>query len=282
MIETPLLEIKGLTVEFPSLRETVIAVGNVDITIGSQERVGIVGESGSGKSTLAMASMGLLRAPGHIARGAISFKGQDLATGNLDDQRKRRRRNMAMVYQDPFTYLNPLMRIGDQVAESIAVGRKRRKPEVKAAVVQVLEELGLTPGKQIARKYPHQLSGGQRQRVVLAMALVGEPALVIADEPTTALDVTVQAQILRILSQSISSRGAALLLISHDLEVVRLLCDRIYVMKNGEVVESGLTSNILENPQHPYTRQLLVSSRREDLLASSVPHWERGGSNEPA
>jgi oligopeptide/dipeptide ABC transporter ATP-binding protein len=254
------LAIRGLRVEYPAGGRALAAVDGVDLTVGAGQRVGLVGESGSGKSTLALAAMRLLRAPGRIAAGEVAFEGRDLA--GLDEAGCTRLRGdrIAMVYQDPFTFLNPLIRIGEQIAETLLVHGVAGRAERTARTELLLDQLGLRPATLMARKYPHQLSGGQRQRAVIAMALVNRPALLVADEPTTALDVTVQAQILRVLHRSIVELGASLLLISHDLAVVRLVADQVYVMYAGQVVESGPAAALFTAPRHPYTAALLRAS----------------------
>jgi len=261
----PILDIDLLRVEYPSAASTSVAVQGVSITVQPGERVGLVGESGSGKSTLAFATMGLLKAPGVVTSGSISVAGR-VMTGLPDSEfASMRGSSVSMIYQDPFTFLNPLVRVGDQIGEVLQLHSKASRREARVAAAVILDELGLGPGAATARKYPHQLSGGQRQRVIIGMALVGSPQLVIADEPTTALDVTVQAQILRLLSREIDVHKTALLLISHDLDVIRLMCDRVYVMLKGEVVEQGPVDQIFSAPQHPYTQALLASSRRDTV-----------------
>jgi oligopeptide/dipeptide ABC transporter ATP-binding protein len=257
-----LLTISDLTVEYPSSGGALKAVEGLSLSVTRGERVGIVGESGSGKSTTAFAAMGLLRAPGRVANGRIVLDGHDITA--LDETRLNalRGKRMSMIYQDPFTFLNPLHRVGAQVAETLLAHDVVSKPDAMRQAVSLLDRVGL-PGSETVRKYPHQLSGGQRQRIVIAMALISRPDLVIADEPTTALDVTVQAQILDILSDTIRELGTALLIISHDLAVMQLMCDRIYVMYAGRVVEHGPADALFKAPAHPYTQALMRASRRE-------------------
>ena len=258
----PLLDIGGLSVRYGNATSPVLAVEDVSLSIGRGERVGLVGESGSGKSSVAFAVTRLLRAPGEVVAGRAVFEGTDLL--RLDDAGANRVRGarLAMVYQDPFTFLNPLMRVGDQVAEVLLAHRRVTAEQARERTVALIERLGLRPGPVTARKYPHQLSGGQRQRLVIAMAIVAEPTLIIADEPTTALDVTVQAQILRLLSRSVEELGSSLLLISHDLSVIRLMCQRVYVMYAGQIVEAGETETMFTSPRHPYTAALVAASER--------------------
>ena len=258
----PLLEIAGLKVSYGSPAAPMLAVDDVSLTVGRGERVGLVGESGSGKSSVAFAVMGLLRSPGRVVAGNARFGGTDLLRLDDDGMNRVRGARLTMVYQDPFTFLDPVMRVGDQVVEVLRAHRDMTGAEACERSLALFERLGLRPGALAARKYPHQLSGGQRQRVVIAMAIVSEPTLVIADEPTTALDVTVQAQILRLLAQSVDEIGSSLLLISHDLSVIRLMCKRVYVMYAGQIVEVGDTATIFTSPRHPYTAALIAASER--------------------
>ena len=257
-----LLEIGGLSVSYGGAPSPMLAVEDVSLTVGRGERVGLVGESGSGKSSVAFAVSRLLRAPGQVVAGHAIFEGTDLLRLDDDSMNRVRGARLGMVYQDPFTFLNPVMRVGDQVAEVLHAHRKMTAEQARERTLALLERLGLRPGPVTARKYSHQLSGGQRQRVVIAMAIVAEPALIIADEPTTALDVTIQAQILRLLSRSVNEIGSSLLLISHDLSVIRLMCQRVYVMYAGQIVEAGDTETIFTAPRHPYTAALVAASER--------------------
>jgi oligopeptide/dipeptide ABC transporter ATP-binding protein len=258
----PLLEIRGLRVDYGRGPTRTRAVDDVSLSVSRGERVGLVGESGSGKSSVAFAVTRLLRAPGEIVGGSAMFEGADLF--RLDEPALNRIRGarLGMVYQDPFTFLNPLMRAGDQISEVLRAHTRVSTSQASHRAVQLIERLGLRPGSVTARKYPHQLSGGQRQRVVIAMAICAQPSLIIADEPTTALDVTVQAQILRLLLQNVEELGSSLLLISHDLAVIRLMCTRVYVMYAGEIVESGTTESLFSSPSHPYTAALVAASER--------------------
>ncbi|GAA3535495.1 ABC transporter ATP-binding protein [Amycolatopsis ultiminotia] len=228
-------------------------VRDVSFEVGAGERVGLIGESGSGKSLTALSVLGLL--PDELrATGSVRLDGQELLTASERELSRLRGNEMAMVFQEPMTALNPAMRIGRQVTEPF---RAHRPPGRPAA--ELLDAVGL-PGT--ARAYPHQLSGGQRQRVVLAMALANDPSLLICDEPTTALDVTVQAQILSLIKTSLSAESS-LLFITHDLAVVASVCDRVLVMHEGEIVEHGSTRDVLTSPQHSYTRRLLAASDLE-------------------
>ena len=270
----PVLAIRGLRVEYPAGGRALAAVDGVDLAVGAGQRVGLVGESGSGKSTLALAAMRLLRAPGRIAAGEVRFEGRDLAGLDEADCAQLRGDRIAMVYQDPFTFLNPLIRIGEQIAETLLVHGVAGRAERMARTEGLLDQLGLRPATLMARKYPHQLSGGQRQRAVIAMALVNRPALLVADEPTTALDVTVQAQILRVLHRSIVELGASLLLISHDLAVVRIIADEVAVMNKGEIVEHGTSQQVWDEPQEAYTQRLLAAIPAVDGLGT-LPGGEK-------
>jgi oligopeptide/dipeptide ABC transporter ATP-binding protein len=273
----PLLDIAGLRVQYAGGDGAITAVDGVDLQVRPGERVGLVGESGSGKSTLAFAAARLLRSPGRTTAGRVEFEGQDLLALDETGCNTVRGSRIAMVYQDPFTFLNPLIRVGDQVGETLRVHGGVSRSEARARAVTMLERLGLRPAGVLARKYPHQLSGGQRQRVVIAMALIGRPSLLVADEPTTALDVTVQAQILRVLSSTIAEFGTSLLLISHDLSVIRLMCEQIYVMYAGRIVESGPADELFGAPKHPYTQALLrasghdVDAKRHFLTIPGAP-----------
>ncbi|WP_326419651.1 ABC transporter ATP-binding protein [Amycolatopsis sp. H20-H5] len=246
-----MLEVRGLGVE--------ALVKGVSFEVGRGERVGLIGESGSGKSLTALSVMGLL--PDELRpSGSVKLNGRELLGASEKELSRLRGNEMCMVFQEPMTALNPAMRVGAQVAEPLRVHGTRR--DHRAAAVELLDSVGL-PGT--AKAYPHQLSGGQRQRVVLAMALANDPKLLICDEPTTALDVTVQAQILDLILDGVRDRETALLFITHDLAVVATVCERVLVMLDGEIVESGSTREVLTAPRHEYTRKLLAAS---DLEAS--------------
>jgi oligopeptide/dipeptide ABC transporter ATP-binding protein len=233
----------------------VSPVREVSLTIRRGETVGIVGESGSGKSLTALAIARLIEEPGHVSANRLEFLGEDLRIG---DHRRLLGLNMAMVFQDPMTSLNPVMKIGLQLAEVARVHRKLGRKEANELAVQRLDAVHIPEPRRRARQYPHEFSGGMRQRAMIGMGLMGSPALLIADEPTTALDVTVQAQVLKLLEEVRVSSGAALLLISHDISVVRQVCDRVLVMYAGRVVEE-LPASELDNARHPYTRALLAA-----------------------
>lgn len=264
-----LLEVRGLTVEFQSAGAAGLrapAVRDVSFSIGRGEVLGLVGESGSGKSVTSLAIMRLL-APQATTRGEILFTdsdGADRATANLltlpeEKMRSLRGSRIAMIFQEPMTALNPVMRIGDQIAEAILAHEKISKVEARNRVVEALREVAIAEPERRVRSYPHQLSGGMRQRVVIAMAIANRPQLLIADEPTTALDVTIQAQILELLSDLRKKFGLTMLFISHDLAVVSQVADRVAVMYAGSLVEYANRSDIFQAAVHPYTKGLLRS-----------------------
>jgi oligopeptide/dipeptide ABC transporter ATP-binding protein len=240
-------------------------VDDVSFAIGAGERVGLIGESGSGKSLTATSLMGLLPDGVH-SEGSIRLAGvgHDLVGATQKQFSSLRGRKMAMVFQEPMTALNPTMRIGDQVAEVMLIHKtESSRADARAAAIRSLERVRLPDPVQIARAYPHQLSGGQRQRVVLAIALANGPELLLCDEPTTALDVTVQAHMLELISTGVRERGSALLFITHDLAVVATICERVLVMYGGHIVESGTVREVFTNPRHPYTQGLIAASDLE-------------------
>ena len=253
-----LLEVRGLTVRFPGSGGGACAVDDVSFAIAPQEVLGLVGESGSGKSATALAVMGLLPEQAEV-HGEIVFENRNLVTASAEELRQMRGARMAMIFQEPMTALNPVMRVGDQVAEAAQAHGGVTSKEAMHRAIEALDAVAIPDPDRRARDYPHQLSGGQRQRVMIAMALVNHPALLIADEPTTALDVTVQAQILELLSDLRQRFGLAMLFISHDLAVVSQVSDRVAVMFGGRIVETGPSREVFTNPQHPYTRGLLAS-----------------------
>ncbi|MGI6872515.1 ABC transporter ATP-binding protein [Amycolatopsis sp. 3B14] len=237
-------------------------VRGVSFAVGAGERVGLIGESGSGKSLTASAVMGLLP-EGLRASGSAKLTGTELLGAPERELSRRRGRDLAMVFQEPMTALNPLMRVGRQVAEAIRLHTRKSRRAAHEAAVALLDAVKLPDPEQLARAYPHQLSGGQRQRVVLAIALANDPALLICDEPTTALDVTVQAQVLDLILTGVAERETALLFITHDLAVVARVCTRVLVMFEGRIVEEGSTSDVLTRPRHDYTKKLLAASDLE-------------------
>ena len=232
---------------------------DVSFSIPEAGTLGLVGESGSGKSATSLSIMRLLP-PQASTTGKITFAGEDLLSLDDDAMRRTRGARISMIFQEPMTALNPVMRVGDQVAEAVLAHHKIGKAEAWTRTVEALHEVAIPEPDRRARDYPHQLSGGQRQRVMIAMALVNHPQLLIADEPTTALDVTIQAQILELLAALREKHRLAVLFISHDLAVVAEVADRVAVMRHGEIVETGSVEQIFRNPQHEYTRRLLASA----------------------
>ncbi len=254
-----LLEIDGLKTYFPTRSGLVKAVDDVSFRVGAGEFVGIVGESGCGKSITALSIMRLIYPPGKITGGSIRFKGEELTTATEDRMREIRGNDIAMIFQDPMTSLNPVYTVGEQIAEALRLHRKLDKKAAWAASIDAMKEVSIPAPERRAGDYPHQLSGGMRQRVMIAMALACDPELLIADEPTTALDVTIQAQILELLDDLRRTRNLAVLLITHDLGVVAEAADRVCVMYTGKIVEKSGVDEIFAEPKHPYTRGLLSS-----------------------
>jgi len=272
-----LLEVSHLTTVFDLAAGTALAVNDVSFEIRAGETLGLVGESGSGKSVTALSIMGLVQPPGRIAGGDILFKGRDLLTLPESDMRAIRGAEISLIFQEPMTALNPVFTIGDQIAEALLVHGRTTRREARSRVVELLENVRMPDAQARVDDYPHQLSGGMRQRVLIAMAIACKPALVIADEPTTALDVTIQAQILDLLREMKTAFNLSLLLITHDLGVVAETADRVAVMYGGRIVEEGPVRAIFREPQHPYTRGLLASmpgrseGRRLRAIDGSVP-----------
>jgi len=257
---SPLLDVDGLTIEFRSGRETVYAVNGAGFSVAPGETAAILGESGSGKSVTAAAVMRLLQCPpARIAGGSIHFKGDDVLEMPLEQWRRRCGKEIGMVFQDALASLNPVFTVGWQIGELFRVHGERGRAQAEARAVELLERVGIPDAANRARDYPHQFSGGMRQRVMIAMAIALGPDLLIADEPTTALDVTVQAQIMELLQDLQQEIGMAIVLITHDLGVVADVADRVAVMYAGRVVESGKVREVLGKPAHPYTLALLES-----------------------
>ena len=254
-----LLEVTNLRTQFPTRAGLVKAVDGVSFSIGEGELLGLVGESGCGKSITALSVMSLISPPGKISGGSIKFKGEELTTATDERLREIRGNDIAMIFQDPMTSLNPVFTVGDQIAEALHLHRKMDKKTAWAAAIQAMKEVSIPSPERRVNDYPHQLSGGMRQRVMIAMALACDPELLIADEPTTALDVTIQAQILELLDELRRSRKLAVLLITHDLGVVAEVADRVCVMYTGKIVEESGVDELFEFPKHPYTRGLLRS-----------------------
>ena len=254
-----LLEIENLQTHFPTRTGLVKAVDDVSFYIDEGEVLGLVGESGSGKSITALSILRLISSPGRIAGGSIKFKGEDLRAASEDRMRDIRGDDIAMIFQDPMTSLNPVYTVGEQIAEALRLHRNLDRKAAWAGAIEAMKEVSIPSPERRANDYPHQLSGGMRQRVMIAMALACDPELLIADEPTTALDVTIQAQILELLDELRRTRRLSVLLITHDLGVVAETADRVCVMYTGKIVEESPVEEIFANPKHPYTQGLLRS-----------------------
>lgn len=253
-----LLEIRNLAVEYRANNRIVKAVNHIDLTIGAGKTLGLVGETGAGKTTTALSIMGLLPdPPAKIVSGEILYKGEDLLTKSESDMRKIRGNEISMIFQDPMTALNPIIRVSDQIAEVIQEHDKCTRQEASIKALQMLEMVGIDAERGL--EYPHQFSGGMKQRVVIAIALACSPHLLIADEPTTALDVTIQAQVLELMNNLKNEYGTSMLMITHDMGVVCETCDDVAIMYAGEIVEYGSLEDIFDRPQHPYTRGLFES-----------------------
>ncbi|KUN27540.1 methionine ABC transporter ATP-binding protein [Streptomyces antibioticus] len=260
-----LLEVRDLHVEFRTRDGVAKAVNGVDYAVDAGETLAVLGESGSGKSVTAQAIMGILdMPPGRIAGGEILFQGKDLLKLKEEERRKVRGAEMAMIFQDALSSLNPVLSVGDQLGEMFVVHRGMSKKDARAKAVELMDHVRIPAAKERVKQYPHQFSGGMRQRIMIAMALALEPALIIADEPTTALDVTVQAQVMDLLAELQREYNMGLILITHDLGVVADVADRIAVMYAGRIVEQAPVHDIYKAPAHPYTRGLLDSIPRLD------------------
>ncbi|AIQ11262.1 ABC transporter ATP-binding protein [Paenibacillus durus] len=256
-MERELLAIKGLKTYFYTDEGVVPAVDGVDITIREGQTVGVVGESGSGKSVTSLTAMRLT--PGKVMEGSILFDGKDLLALSEQQMQDVRGNEMAMIFQEPMTSLNPVFTVGQQIGEAVRIHLKYSKKQARARSIEMLKLVGIPRPEQIVDEYPHRLSGGMRQRVMIAMAMACNPKLLIADEPTTALDVTIQAQILDLMKELKSAHGTAILLITHDLGVVAEMCDRVVVMYGGKVVEESDVITLFTEPKHPYTQGLMKS-----------------------
>ncbi len=284
----PLLEVRNLRTYFHTDAGLARAVDGVSFSIEKGEVLGIVGESGCGKSVTSLSIMRLIpQPPGEIMAGSsIKLRGEELVTASNKRMRDIRGNDVAMIFQEPMTSLNPVFPIGEQIAEALRVHKKLSRKDARAGAIDALRLVGIPDADERADHYPHQLSGGQRQRVMIAIALSCEPDLLIADEPTTALDVTIQAQILDLLAELRERLGMAIMLITHDLGVVAEVCDRVVVMYAGEVVEQGSAADIFSNPRHPYTQGLMKAvprlgarSERLAVIPGTVPsptQWPGG------
>ncbi len=254
-----LLEVKNLSIEFYDHELPERVVKDFDLILQSGDRVGIVGESGSGKSMSALAIAGLLNRHDMEKKGEILFDGKDLLTLKRHELRQYQGKDIAMIFQEPMTSLNPVKKIGWQVEESLRLHTKLTKEECKKRAIELLQEVELPNAEAVYNMYPHELSGGMRQRVMIAAAMICEPKILIADEPTTALDVTTQGQIIELMKRLNEEKGTAILFISHDLSLVESLCEQVIVMKDGEIVESGSAKEIFEYPREQYTKELIAA-----------------------
>jgi peptide/nickel transport system ATP-binding protein len=259
-----LLEIDNLSVAFPTRNGPVYGVKGVTMNVGARERIGVVGESGSGKSVTALAALGLVQAPGRVVGGSVRWRGRDLAEPGVAEQ--IRGREIAMIFQDPMSSLTALMTVEKQICEVLTKRRGMSRADAKKRSLELLELVGIASPKERLKQFPFEFSGGMRQRVMIAIALAAEPKLLIADEPTTALDVTIQAQILALLSALSRELDVAVMMITHDLGVVAEFCDRVQVMYAGRIVERSPVEAMFADPLHPYSRGLIGSSPRVDIV----------------
>ena len=254
-----LLEVQNLVVEFPGRRGTLRALDDVSFSIAPGEILGVVGESGAGKSLTGASIIGLLEPPGRVASGQIRLEGQRIDNLGHEQMRHIRGRKIGAIFQDPLTSLNPLYTVGQQLVETILTHLPMNAAQARQRAVELLKDTGIPAAEQRVDHYPHQFSGGMRQRVVIALALAAEPQLIVADEPTTALDVSIQAQIIGLLKTICKTRGAAVMLITHDMGVIAETCDRVAVMYAGRVAEIGPVHEVINHPAHPYTAGLMAS-----------------------
>ncbi len=274
----PLLKVENLRIEFPTRRGTLVAVDDISFHIDEGEVLGVVGESGAGKSLTGSAIIGLLEPPGRIAAGKVLLEGQDIANLPYEQIRRIRGRQIGMVFQDPLTSLNPLYTVGRQLIETIQTHTDLSKPAARKRAVELLAEVGIPSPNVRVDQYPHQFSGGMRQRVVIALALCVNPRLIIADEPTTALDVSIQAQIITLLKKLCREHGAAVMLITHDMGVIAETADRVAVMYAGRLAEVGPVDAVIKHAKHPYTHGLMGSipkmghdTERLEQIEGSMP-----------
>jgi peptide/nickel transport system ATP-binding protein len=270
MSEAPLLEVKDLVVEFPTRRGVLRAVDQVSFSLKPGEVLGLVGESGAGKSLTGAAIIRLLEPPGRIAGGEVRLKGERIDNVDADAMRRIRGRRIGMVFQDPLTSLNPLYTVGQQLIETIRTHLPLNEADARQRAVDLLVEVGIPAADRRLDSYPHEFSGGMRQRVVIALALAAEPELVIADEPTTALDVSVQAQIIQVLKRLCRDKNTAVILVTHDMGVIAETADRVAVMYAGRIVEIGPVRDVIKAPRHPYTRGLMGSIPDPDAEAERL------------
>ncbi len=258
-MSTPILEVRNLRVEFPTRRGTLLALDDISFDIGPGEILGVVGESGAGKSLTGAAIIGLLEPPGRIAGGQVLLEGQRIDNLPYEQMRAIRGRRIGAIFQDPLTSLNPLYTIGRQLTETILTHLPVSAEEARQRAIKLLQDTGIPAAEQRIDQYPHQFSGGMRQRVVIALALAAEPKLIVADEPTTALDVSIQAQIISLLKRLCKEHGASVMLVTHDMGVIAETCDRVAVLYAGRVAEIGPVGDVIHRPSHPYTQGLMGS-----------------------
>jgi len=268
---SPLLEVRNLRVEFPSRHGTLLALDDISFDIAPGEILGVVGESGAGKSLTGAAIIGLLDPPGRVAGGEIRFEGRRIDNLPYEEMRKLRGRHIGAIFQDPLTSLNPLYTVGRQLTETIRTHLPLSAAQARERAIGLLQETGISAAAERIDQYPHQFSGGMRQRVVIALALAANPKLIVADEPTTALDVSVQAQIISLLKRLCKEHGAAVMLVTHDMGVIAETCDRVAVMYAGRLAEIGPVQAVIHKPAHPYTAGLMgaipaMAEDRERLL----------------
>jgi peptide/nickel transport system ATP-binding protein len=257
--QQPLLQVKNLVIEFPNRHGTLRAIDDISFDIAPGEILGVVGESGAGKSLTGAAIIGLLEPPGRIASGQIILEGQRIDQLNHEQMRHVRGKRIGAIFQDPLTSLNPLFSIGKQLTETILAHLPVSKAEARERAISLLQDTGIPAAEQRIDHFPHQFSGGMRQRVVIALALAAEPKLIVADEPTTALDVSIQAQIISLLKDICKKRGAAVMLITHDMGVIAETCDRVAVLYAGRIAEIGSVHEVINHPKHPYTAGLMAA-----------------------
>ncbi|MGG4495895.1 ABC transporter ATP-binding protein [Brevibacillus reuszeri] len=284
---SPVLAVKGLTTQFVGRKNTAVTVvDNVDLQVGKGETLGIVGESGCGKSVTSLSIMRLLGKNGRVLSGQVNFEGTDILTLEEKEMRKIRGNRLAMIFQEPMTSLNPVLTIGRQIGEVLQLHTQFGGEQRKQRTIELIAQVGIPRAQDIYGEYPHRLSGGMRQRVMIAMAMACQPQLLIADEPTTALDVTIQAQMLSLIRDMRAEAGMSVMLITHDLGVVAEMCDRVLVMYAGQVIESADVRTLLRRPKHPYTIGLIQSvphnakgERRLYAISGNVPspgEWPQG------
>ncbi len=274
---TSLLEIENLTVEFPTRRQTFVAVDRANLTVEPGQIHGLVGESGAGKSTIGAAVMGLLDRPGHITNGVIRFRGDEISGLDAAAMQSLRGKKISMIFQDPLTSLNPLFTVKQQLVETIVEHLDVSETEAATRARDLIDRVGIPNPDVRIEQYPHQFSGGMRQRVVIALALCSEPDVIIADEPTTALDVSIQAQILELIKELARERQVGVILITHDMGVIADTTDKVTVMYQGEVVESGTTEQVMGRPEHPYTKSLIAAVPRPTVKLHRFPLIGYGG-----